>query len=73
MSDNFKETTFTKIVERTCKRDAYQRAFSWANSPSATREDILWWLKQKIDGHNEFLAEQPLRYEYTTQSLEPKK
>lgn len=70
MSDKFKETTFIKQVERTCKRDAYESVLSWARN--SDHAGILRYLQQKIDGHNDYLNSLPLEYNYGTQTLGPK-
>lgn len=66
-----KETTFTKIVERTSKLHAYQATMAWAKS-SLGRETIFEYLERKIAGHKEFLDSLDVEYDYTTQSLKPK-
>ena len=57
------------IIERTCKRDAYQWTLLWSQDEHIDKETIIWWLKEKIDSHSEFLKEQDVDYEYSTQTL----
>lgn len=70
MSDNFKETTFIKQVERHAKRDAYESVLLWAKN--STKEEIIYYLERKLEGHNEYLASLPYQYDYGTQSLKDK-
>lgn len=61
-----------KLIERTCKHDAYQAAYGWRkhlkNEP-IEYGSTLWYLKQKIDGHSKWLEEQPYQYEYSTSTF----
>lgn len=64
-----KEHTFVKIVERTCKRDAYRQALRFGRSESITKEQLMEYLQMKQDGHEQFLYEAECEYEYCTQNL----
>ena len=68
-----KETTFIKQVERTAKRDAYLLAHEQMEAGVYTKEDVLKYLKDKADGHTEFLNELPFEYDYSSQSLREKR
>jgi hypothetical protein len=70
MSNNFKERTFVKMVERTAKRDAYETALRYLEH--FPLEDAKLILQEKIDGHTEFLSTFDTEYNYGTQSLGPK-
>lgn len=65
-----KEITFIKQVERTAKRDAYESVLHWAKNSS--KEDIIYYLNRKLEGHNEYLNQLPYEYCYATQTLIPK-
>lgn len=66
-----KEITFVKQVERTAKRDAYQSVLLWAKN--STKEEIIYYLEKKIEGHNEYLSSLPFEYCYAEQGLSIKK
>jgi len=68
-TQKFKENTSFKIIERQCKRDAYQTALSYLRNWSL--EDAKKILQDKIDSHNEYLSSQKLHYDYGTQNFEP--
>lgn len=57
-----------KLIERTCKRDAYQSVYLWIKGGAAdftpTHGDAAWYAKEKMDSHNHWLAEQPYQYRY---------
>jgi hypothetical protein len=56
-----------KLIERTCKYDAYQAAFLWGKHAAKEGEDhgsVLWYLIEKMNGHKEWLAKQEYRYAY---------
>lgn len=65
-----KEITFIKQVERHCKLDAYQQVLAWARG--RTKEQIIWFLNEKIEGHKQFLETLPFEYCYAGQTLIPK-
>ncbi len=69
MSDNFKEFTFPKQIERTAKHDAYEMVLCWARSENVSKADIIWYLEMKVAGHKEYLNKLPLEYNYATQTL----
>ena len=67
-----RDGTFVKIVERTAKCDAYEQAYAWGLSKTITKEDLMYFLKSKIEGHTEWLNSLLVRYNYADQSLEVK-
>lgn len=71
--ERVKEINFIKQVERTSKRDAYQAAYSWGLSDNIDKATLMWFLKEKIEGHSEYLELMPLEYDYATQTLVPKR
>jgi hypothetical protein len=66
-----KEITFAKIVERTCKRDAYLQVSYWSKSKGTEYGSPYWYAREKAKGHQEFLMEVGFEYDYLTQSLKP--
>lgn len=62
-----KEITFAKQIERTAKRDAYLAALRWLKHYPL--DVAMRHLKEKADGHTEYLRELPLVYCYATQTL----
>lgn len=54
-----------KLIERTCKYDAYQAIVSWGKriDPEA-HGNTLWYAKEKMNGHKEFLQKHAYRYAY---------
>lgn len=64
-----KETTFTKIVERTSKLDAYEQAIQLIEKFGL--DYGLKALKEKAENHRVFVSAQPLAYDFSTQSLGP--
>lgn len=65
--NNVKEINFIKQVERTAKRDAYEKAILYVKRFGI--EDALVALKEKADLHSEYLKGLPFEYDYATQSL----
>jgi hypothetical protein len=66
-----RDQTFVKIVERTCKKDAYGQVLRWARG--VDKEQIIWFLEQKIEGHRTFLNSLDVYYDFASQSLKPVK
>jgi len=63
-----------KLIERTCKHDAYQKIWIYARGflkSEPERGSGCWYAREKMNGHAEWLKEQPYRYLYTTQDFVP--
>ena len=72
-SKSYKENTAFKIIERTCKADAYATAirYLWDLESGASLAHTLKLLKLKRDTHRAWVAQFPVRYDYATQSFIP--
>ena len=57
-----------KLIERTCKFDAYQAVWLWAKGGAVDFNpeygDAAWYAKEKMNGHLQFLKEHKFRYSY---------
>ncbi len=66
MSD-IKEINFIKQVERTAKRDAYQKAIEYIEQFG--EKFGLETLKEMMESHTKYLDGLPFEYDYATQTL----
>lgn len=73
MSETIKEYNFIKQVERQSKHDAYEAAYCWGKSDYISKEDLMKFLKEKMQGHESYLKDLPFEYDYATQTLVPKR
>lgn len=56
-----------KLIERTCKYDAYEACFFWGRGVDMNEKgNTLWYAKEKKEGHREFLREHKFRYVYSS-------
>ena len=39
------------------KKEAYENALEWAESDQVSKADIIWWLQEKIKGHEKAIKE----------------
>lgn len=64
-----------KLIERTCKHDAYQSVWLWAKGgkPDVDKKDdplsVAWYAKEKMENHALWLAEQEYKYEYAPSGI----
>lgn len=57
-----------KLIERTCKYDAYQMVYMWVRVGEENfipeHGSAAWYAKEKMDGHKTFLRDHEYRYDY---------
>lgn len=58
-----------KIIEFTCKRDAYLRVAYWSEKDGTEAGSAYWFAMEKAKGHQSNLIEAGKEYDYVTQDL----
>lgn len=63
-----------KLIERTAKHSAYQAVYRWSKTKIAQEPygSGLWYAKIKMEGHAQWLKEQPWKYDYATSTFVPR-
>lgn len=64
-----------KLIERTCKMDAYRSVILWGESmvknevETTAHGNSLWYARQKYEGHYKFVTEHTHVYDYATSTF----